>query len=97
MRKNSAVAWFRQTWLVVAKRFTVLAQYRAIGNYAMADIALRGFVYSDFPDAKGDVFAAGIAVGRRQLALEILELKRADPNVLFELIEVKPAKQELRR
>lgn len=91
--KNNAVAWFRQVWLSDVKRHTVVNGYRGINKYTLADIALRGNLFSSPSRVPGDVFLDGVNEGRRLLALEITELARVDYETLFDLVESKP-KQE---
>jgi hypothetical protein len=88
--KINPVRWFRQIWLSPQKRFAVLSSYKSIEQLTLADIALRGFVWSAPKRVPGDTFGDGIIEGRRLLALEIIELARADITQLFALIERKP-------
>lgn len=91
--KINAVGWFREVWPTAAKRHTALNGYRGISKYTLADIALRGNLYSSPTRVAGDVFLDGVNEGRRLLALEITELARVDHDTLFDLVESKP-KQE---
>ncbi|HXF45751.1 MAG TPA: hypothetical protein VNK91_06495 [Burkholderiaceae bacterium] len=86
--------WFRQKWLTPQKRWAVLTAYKSIDEFALADIAQRGYVFSQPQRVVGDVFGDGINEGRRQLALEIIELAGADVQQLFQLIERKPNEKE---
>ena len=83
--------WFRQLWPTSSRRHAVLSGYRAIGmqhEATLADIALRNYVFAPAP-AAADLFAAGIAEGRRQAALEIFKLAHTNVDQLWELIERK--------
>jgi hypothetical protein len=77
--------WFRQVWQPEARRI-VLEQYRAIGKLALADIALRGSVFNGFEPGLS-LFDAGVAEGRRQMALEIIRICDGDVRALFGTIE----------
>jgi len=92
--KIQPVIWFRETWLSVTKRHTVLNGYRGIHKYTLADIALRGNLYSAPRRMAGDVFRDGVNEGRRLLALEIVELAGADHDTLHSLIESKPKQEQ---
>lgn len=86
-----AVSWFRQIWINPQKRWAVLGEYANLKNspYLLADIALRGFVFSRKPAPK-DIYEAGKFEGRRELALEIVQLAEVDPAEIFRLVERKP-------
>lgn len=88
--KIAPIAWFREIWPTPQRRLVVLGEYAAIGKHALADICLRGGVWSSLPRVAGDVFGDGVNEGRRQLAVEIVELNKADPQQLYRLIERKP-------
>lgn len=81
--------WFREMWLSAEKRWRVFGGYKSIDKLTLTDIGLRGFVWSRMPDG-GDNFERGKREGRRELALEIIKLARAEPQALFDLVETKP-------
>lgn len=82
--------WLRQAWPNVQKRAHVVDGYRALGlnRLLLADIALRGSVFDAHP-AVANLYEAGVAEGRRQMALEIIRLCDADPALLLGVIERK--------
>jgi len=85
--------WFRQIWPTRQRRLDVLSQYVAAGAQSrlmLTDIGLRGRVWSDL-EAESDR-QTFINIGRRQLALEILELSGASFDQLYDLIERAPTK-----
>lgn len=85
--------WFRQIWPKhgpeVVRQWSALGQSRLV----LADIALRGRVYTPFGREAVDAYTAGRMEGRRELALEILTLANANPDILFALIEKKEPTQ----
>lgn len=92
--KLKLVPWLRDMW-GAQKRRDLIGQYSAIGaqyKLALADIALRGLVYSDIEAATDR--QTFINIGRRQLALEILEAASQDPGILFQLIEKSQPKEK---
>jgi hypothetical protein len=96
---KAAREWFRQIWPRPAGKHNVLSGYAMLRDerHVLADIALRNRVFKEFP--KGlNAFDAGVCEGRRQAALEILELCSLDPALLWEVIEAKDVqpKQERR-
>src|SRR5262245_39743052 len=95
--KFDPITWFREIWPFHDTRERVIAEYRAAGaqqRLMLADIALRGGVFSTLPRAPGDVFGAGINEGRRMLALEIFELANLAPWEVHTLIARKPPQGE---
>lgn len=80
------VDWLRtmwpRRWRAVVSDYSALREHR----HLLADIALRGGVYSSFPP-KAEVFEAGWREGRRSLALEIIKAADTDPAKLMELVE----------
>lgn len=87
--KASDIWAMAQRWARPAGRMSVLRQWSTMSElpHVLTDIALRGGVYSAAPHAPGDVFGAGIAEGRRQLALEIIETANVPFDQLYALIE----------
>lgn len=77
-------AWFRAAWY--GREHRVLAEYRAIGQLALTDIALRGGVFSAPARTAGDTFGDGVNEGRRLLALEIIGISDVDPRELSALM-----------
>ena len=88
------IGWFRTAWRNEGHRAAVLSDYAkvAILRHFLADLALRGSVFAPLPPAK-DLYAAGIAEGRRQLALETMRIAGTDPATLQRLC-FEPLKQE---
>jgi hypothetical protein len=91
--------YFAQMWPGESGRRIVLEQYRIIANQklALADIALRGGVYSVDPRPPANFYDAGVREGRRQMALEIARICDADPAHLYGFVERKPQNQEPNR
>lgn len=90
------VKWFQQMWPFDQGRRAVLAEYAGLGGskYLLADIALRGHVWSVAPRAAGDVFQDGVNEGRRQLANEIIRLANERPDRLWGFVAKKPAPRD---
>jgi len=92
---SNYVRWLQQVWPVKvapAAARSVVADYATIGQahkHFLTDVALRGSVFTPMPPPPS-LFHAGVAEGRRQLALEILETCRANPADLFNLVVTKP-------
>ncbi|MDE2579960.1 MAG: hypothetical protein KGL46_14245 [Hyphomicrobiales bacterium] len=88
--------WFRQMWPDDTARRVVVAEYEAIGRqkHALADIALRGGVYSVDATPVASLYDAGVREGRRQMALEIIRICNADPAQLFGFVSAKPRREE---
>ena len=91
--KVNVRAWFREVWPRPSNRRAVVAGYAGLkaDPHLLADIALRGRVWStiEVRDKNGmvDVPATMMQFGRRELALEILELAQMPPDQLWSLIE----------
>lgn len=87
MRLNP-VKWLNGAWRDAAARFAVISEYRALAGrkFLMADIARRGGVFAAQPPSGGDVFENGRREGRREFALELLELARCDHEALSALV-----------
>jgi hypothetical protein len=85
--KFRAPEWLRQIWPWAETREQLLRQYQVVGmqKFFLTDVALRGRVYSDL-HVPGDHDATMVNIGRRELALEILELAGERPDRLFELV-----------
>jgi hypothetical protein len=86
--------WFRQLWLDPQKRHALAGEYLSLRQshpLFLADLALRGRVWSDLV-VLGDRDATMVNLGRRELALEIIELAEIEPQRLFQLIERAPLK-----
>ncbi len=84
-------AWFERVYPWKEARANVVLQYRALADthrLVLRDIALRGGVYSVDP-ADRSLYQAGVAEGRRQLALEILNTCAADPAQLIGTVDAK--------
>lgn len=89
-------AWFQQLWPNRSKRHALAGDYLSLAathGLVLADIALRGRLWSDLV-VPGDRDATMVNLGKRELALEIIELAEMDPNRLFEMIERPPTKGE---
>lgn len=85
MKRNPAT-WLTEIWKRSATR--VAGDYAALASqhpYLLADIALLGFVYIPKPTPR-DVYDAGRLEGRRELALEIINLANAPHAELQALI-----------
>lgn len=90
--KYPLLRWLSQSWFG-AKRRAVLEGYETIGRdhpLVVADVALRGNVFSGAPRIPGDVFADGINEGRRLLALEIIEMCGSNHLEILKTLERKP-------
>ncbi len=88
--------WLHQIWPGRQKQFALLGEYAAIGaqhQLFLADVALRGRVFT--ADIAGATDSQTfVNLGRRELALEIIELCNVPPDRLFALIEKAPTKGE---
>lgn len=82
------VKWLAGAWRDATARFAVISEYRALAGhkYLMADIARRGGVFAPQRPTRGDVFENGRAEGRREFAIELLELARCDTEALSALV-----------
>lgn len=87
--------WFAQAWPYSNARRAVLAEYGQLKRLPllMADMGMRGGLWSD-PGAVANLYAAGVAAGRRQMALEIFRICEADPKQLFGYVPVKKREQQ---
>jgi hypothetical protein len=83
--------WIAQAWPFPAGRGIVVSQYQILSRQklVLADIALRGYVFSAAPSST-NLFEAGIAEGKRRMALETIRLANTDPAILLDFIERKP-------
>ncbi|NUU41383.1 hypothetical protein [Tardiphaga robiniae] len=83
--------WFRQMWPDVVRRRVVLEQYRSLSTKPelLADIALRANLF--VPIRAENDRQAWIEEGRRQLAIEIFKMARADIDLLWQQIEKRPS------
>lgn len=80
------VGWFRAFWPHDGARRAALAQYATLGDEFLADVALRGAIWQAAP-AGLSPYDAGVFEGRRQVALEILRVKHADPMRLLDIVD----------
>lgn len=82
----------QQHWPFAPGRGAVVSGYMALGiqhQHTLADIGLRNFVFSPLPETDSAI-ALARAEGRRQCALEIMQLAKAPPAQLQKLLETKP-------
>lgn len=86
--KKRIAAWFFDAWHGRWNR--VHGEYQAIGPLALTDIAVRGGVFSAPVRAAGDVFGDGVNEGRRQMALEIIQIAKIDIGELYALMPKAP-------
>jgi hypothetical protein len=86
--------WFRTVWPRRGK--AVAGEYLSVGTHRLflADVALRGFVFTPFP-AVATEFEAGKLEGRRSLALEIIRISGEAPERLFAEIEKSPTPERI--
>lgn len=85
--------WFAMMWPNAQRRWRVVIAYRefAKNHSAMfADIMLRAGAWSQIRES--DPFLAGVAEGRRQIAIELVKLAKLDPVELFELTKIERQK-----
>lgn len=75
--------WLRMLWPDPTQRFAVIASYQQLREspQLLQDIALRGCVFRPFDKS----LSLEVQEGRRQLALEILQLADADMGQLQRL------------
>lgn len=73
----------RAFWPDLRERRQLVAEYGQLGRMRMllADIAKRGGIFAA-GNHHGDLFAAGVAEGRRQIALELIRTAGLDPALL---------------
>ena len=83
-------AWLFETWPTPQKRGAVAQAYRALAlnPLLMADIALRGGLFHPQSNVR-TLYDAGVAEGRRQMALETIKLAELDPALLSQWFERK--------
>lgn len=83
-------AWALTMWPNAAQRMQVAGEYAALqrSQHLMADLALRNHVYAPGPDVD-NLYAAGVAEGRRRVVLEIFKLARIDPQAVARLHRAK--------
>lgn len=81
MKILAPLAYF---WPVLHERRQLVAEYARLAGMKLllADIAKRGGVFTAGHVPAGDVFAAGVAEGRRQVALELIRTAGTDPATL---------------
>lgn len=81
--------WVKNVWPRATSRNAVIGDYETIGRlhqFFLADVALRGNVFMAHRDID-NLYTAGKAEGRRELALEILNLAQVRADALRTLIE----------
>ncbi|EKS26515.1 hypothetical protein [Afipia felis] len=81
--------WFATMWPNAQRRWLIVTSYRQFAEThksMFADIMLRAGAWS--PIRESDPFLAGVAEGRRQIAIELVKLAKLDPAELFELTKV---------
>lgn len=78
------LAPLRAFWPDLNQRRQLVLEYQRLTGMKtlLADIAKRGGVFTAGHVPAGDLFAAGIAEGRRQLALELIRTAGTDPATL---------------
>lgn len=71
-------------WPDLRERRQLVAEYGRLAGMKLllADIGKRGGVFFAGETPAGDLYAAGIAEGRRQIALELLRTAGTDPATL---------------
>ncbi len=90
------IRWLREIWPHDGQRADLIGQYAGVGATSklfLADVALRGRVFSDL-HAPGDTEQTFINIGRRELALEIIEQCGVDPQMLYALVPKAQPKKE---
>lgn len=92
--KARLLTWLKQVWPNAQRRRYLIGEYAAVAQHKLflTDVAQRGLVFSDV-HARGDDTQTFVNIGRRELALEILEACGQDPRLLIDLVE-KPEKKE---
>lgn len=79
--------WLRTRWRG-RKRQDLIGQYRSLAAtcpLVVADVASRGFIYADLVGPTDR--ETWINIGRRQMALELLQLARMSPDDVRELLD----------
>lgn len=87
--KARLLTWLRQVW--PHNHDQLIGEYAAIGaqhKLFLADVAQRGLLFSDV-HARGDDTQTMINIGRRELALEIIEACGQEPRTLMDLVAKK--------
>lgn len=89
---------FTQVWPRDGGKRALLADYLTLKGapHLLADIAVRNYVFAPIPPAKS-TYAAGVAEGRRQCALELIRLCGLEAAALWDVIESKPRPTDDRR
>lgn len=92
--KARLITWLRQVWPNVQRRRYLIGEYAAVAQQKLflTDVAQRGLLFSDV-HARGDDTQTFVNIGRRELALEILEACGQDAMRLIDLVE-KPERPE---
>jgi hypothetical protein len=92
---NPLRRWFFEIWPFDNERHEVMRGYVALGQskHTLTDIAQRNHVFSPAPPAD-NLYAAGIAEGRRQCALELIKLASEEPQRLFQFVSRPPNRGE---
>lgn len=82
-------AWFAAFWPTTGNAQRVIDGYQAMGQNRelMADIALRGSLFTADYNPARTARDDAIAEGRRQFALEVFKLAKMDPADIYGLIE----------
>lgn len=96
---NWLAQWFAVYWQNRGNAQSVVDGYLALGQkhkLTLADIALRGKVFVIADPSNMTPFAAGVAEGRRQLALEIFKLANERPEIIYPLLERRDDKTDKR-
>ncbi|CAM5767159.1 Bbp19 family protein [Bosea minatitlanensis] len=77
------IAPLRAFWPNLRERRQLVAEYQQLGRMRilLADIAKRGGIFSAGP-RQPDLYAAGVAEGRRQIALELIRTSGLEPAEL---------------
>ena len=83
------LTWLPQVWRDRGKGRAVADAYLALKHQRLllADIALRGSVFTGNYTPGLSPFDAGVAEGRRQVALEIIRAAEEDPHGLYPLLD----------
>ena len=89
---SSAIRWLVAAWRSPRQREAVARAYLGLRTQPLllADIALRGSVFQ--PTGLTDPIAIAKNEGRRELALEIINLAKTDPASLFAQLDAQTPK-----
>lgn len=85
--------WFALMWPNAQRRWLIVTSYRQFASThksMFADILLRAGAWS--PIRERDPFLAGVAEGRRQIAIELVKLAKLDAEELFDLTKIERQK-----